>query len=84
MNIMAEEIVKEKVNVTLDLRIDGAKVKKIKDALKNNPRGLTIAEISEATGLGRITVKKYLLYLLSKKEVEMRQVGVAKVFYLKG
>jgi response regulator of citrate/malate metabolism len=84
MNIMAEEIVKEKVNVTLDLRIDGAKIKKIKDALKNNPRGLTISEISEATGLGRITVKKYLLYLLSKKEVEMREVGVAKVFYLKG
>ena len=84
MNIMAEEIVKEKVNVMLDLRIDGAKVKKIKDALKNNPRGLTITEISEATGIGRITVKKYLLYLLSKKEVETRQVGVAKVFYLKG
>jgi len=84
MNIMAEEIVKEKVNVMLDLRIDGAKVKKIKDALKNNSRGLTITEISEATGIGRITVKKYLLYLLSKKEVETRQVGVAKVFYLKG
>jgi len=83
MNIMAEEIVKEKVNVMLDLRIDGAKVKKIKDALKDKPKGLTITEISEATGLGRITVKKYLLYLLSKKEVEMRQVGVAKVFYLK-
>jgi response regulator of citrate/malate metabolism len=84
MNIMAEEIVKEKVNLVLDLRIDGAKVKKIKDALKNNPRGLTITEISEATGLGRITAKKYLLYLLSKKEVEVRQVGVAKVFYLRG
>ena len=84
MNIMAEEIVKEKVNVMLDLRIDGAKVKKIKDALKDKPKGLTISEISEETGLGRITVKKYLLYLLSKKEVEMRQVGVAKVFYLKG
>jgi response regulator of citrate/malate metabolism len=81
---MAKEIVKEKVNVTLDLRIDGAKIKKIKDALKDKPKGLTITEISEATGLGRITVKKYLLYLLSKKEVESRQVGVAKVFYLKG
>jgi len=69
--------------VTLDLRIDGAKIKKIKDALKDKPKGLTIAEISEATGLGRITVKKYLLYLLSKKEVDMRQIGPAKVFYLK-
>jgi response regulator of citrate/malate metabolism len=80
---MAEEFIKEKVNITLDLRIDGAKIKKIKDALKDKPKGLTITEISEATGLGRITVKKYLLYLLSKKEVEMRQVGVAKVFYLR-
>ena len=80
---MAEEFIKEKVNVTLDLRIDGVKIKKIKGALKDKPKGLTIAEISKATGLGRITVKKYLLYLLSKKEVEMRQVGPAKVFYLK-
>jgi response regulator of citrate/malate metabolism len=80
---MAEEFIKEKVNITLDLRIDGAKIKKIKDALKDKPKGLTIAEISKATGLGRITVKKYLLYLLGKKEVEMRQVGPAKIFYLK-
>jgi response regulator of citrate/malate metabolism len=77
------EFTKERVSVVLDLRVDGAKVKKIKDALKDKPKGLTIAEISKATGLGRITVKKYLLYLLSKKEVEMRQVGPAKIFYLK-
>ena len=80
MNIMAEEIVKEKVNVMLDLRIDGAKIKKIKDALKNKPKGLTIAEISKETGFGRITVKKYLLYLLSKKEVEMSKLELLKYF----
>jgi response regulator of citrate/malate metabolism len=77
------EFTKERVSVVLDLRVDGVKVKKIKEALKDKPKGLTIAEISKATGLGRITVKKYLLYLLGKKEVEMRQVGPAKIFYLK-
>jgi response regulator of citrate/malate metabolism len=75
------EIKRERV--FLDLRIDGFKVKKIKEALKSNPKGLTIKEISDATGIGRITVRKYLAYLLGKKEVEMRQVGVAKLFYLK-
>jgi len=78
------EVTKERVNVVLDLRIDGVKVKKIKEALKGKPKGLTIKEVCDATGLGRITARKYLLYLVSKKEVEMRQVGPAKVFYLKG
>jgi len=32
----------------------------------------------------RITVTKYLSYLLGRGEVEMKQFGKVKVFYIKG
>jgi len=64
--------------------IDELRVKKIKEALVKNPKGLSISEIARKTDMTRITVTKYLSYLLGRGEVEMKQFGKVKVFYIKG
>lgn len=54
----------------------------IKDVLRENPRGLTISEISRKIDVNRNSVAKYLDVLLISGQVEMRVLGPAKLFYL--
>lgn len=55
---------------------------KIKNILKNNPKGLTILEISSKLDRNRNTTSKYLDILLSTGQIEVREVGPAKIFFL--
>nr|WP_320161206.1 PAS domain S-box protein [uncultured Methanoregula sp.] len=60
----------------------GENVSQIMEALKKNPRGLSIREIAESSGLNRMSVAKYLEVLTAKGIVEVRSLGSAKVYYL--
>lgn len=57
-------------------------ISKITKVLKDNPRGMTVTEISKEIGLNRNSVAKYLEVLLISGHVEMRSYGPAKVFFL--
>ena len=50
--------------------------------LKDNPRGLSIREISEKIKINRNSVSNYLNILLVSGMVEVREIGPSKVFYL--
>ena len=58
--------------------------KKILELLEENPRGLTIAEISQKLKLNRNTVTKILDRLLIEKRVDYDAKGPAKIFYFTG
>ncbi len=57
-------------------------INKIKVVLKDDPRGLTIGEISEKIKINRNSVSKYLEIMLVSGEVDMKSIGRAKVYYL--
>lgn len=50
--------------------------------LKDNPRGLSIREISDNINMNRNSVSSYLNVLLVSGKVEARVIGPSKVFYL--
>ena len=54
----------------------------ILETLKENPRGLSIREIADSSGMNRMSVAKYLEVLMAKGIVEVRSLGSAKVYYL--
>ena len=56
-------------------------IERIEDFLKNNPKGLTINELSKKISLNRSTTAKYLNSLVSSGRAEMRALGNAKLFY---
>ena len=56
---------------------------KILVVLKKHPQGLTILEISELLGKNRITVAKYVYGLTVEGLLRQRQIGPAKLCYLK-
>ncbi len=60
----------------------GNRLIKVKHVLSENPRGLTIGEISDKIKINRNSVAKYLEVLRVSGQVEMRALGPAKLFYL--
>lgn len=54
----------------------------IRELLKKHPRGLSITEISAALHLHRNTAAKYLEMLKLKGEVDRKQIGTAKNYFL--
>jgi DNA-binding transcriptional regulator GbsR (MarR family) len=54
----------------------------IRDILRENPRGMTITEISEEINVNRNSVAKYLEVLSTSGHVEKKSIGVAKVYFL--
>lgn len=50
--------------------------------LKENPRGLNIREISQAIGVNRMSVAKYLEVLTAVGTVEVRTMGSSKIYHL--
>jgi DNA-binding transcriptional ArsR family regulator len=56
---------------------------KILEALKDNPQGLTISDLSRITSLSRLTVSKYMSGLTAENKVELRSVGPSKLCCLK-
>lgn len=56
-------------------------IDRIKKVLKENPRGMTVTEISRNLGLSRNSVSKYLELLRISGQVEMKRFGPSKVFF---
>lgn len=54
----------------------------ILELLRENPRGMSVSEISDAIHLNRNTTARYMDTLLVSGRVEMRSFGKAKVFFL--
>lgn len=54
----------------------------ILEVLKENPRGMSVRQISEAIGMNRVTVARYLDVLRTSGRVEMVPYGQAKVYFL--
>lgn len=52
----------------------------ILDLLRDNPRGLTVTEVSEQLGMNRNSTGKYLSLLLVSGEVDVKEYGKAKVY----
>ena len=55
---------------------------RIREVLKDQPRGLTITEISTSIDLNRNSTARYLDVLLISGQVEMKSVGAAKLYFL--
>jgi PAS domain S-box-containing protein len=55
---------------------------RIREVLKDQPRGLTITEISSCIDLNRNSTARYLDVLLISGQVEMKSVGAAKLYFL--
>ena len=55
---------------------------RIKKFLRENPKGLTITDLSEMLGVSRNAVAKYMDILLISGQVEMQTYGPAKVYFL--
>ena len=58
-------------------------IKTIIEALRMNPEGLTLLSLASVTGLHRHTCTKYIHELMGAGIVYQRDVGVAKLCYLK-
>jgi PAS domain S-box-containing protein len=54
----------------------------IKDLLKENPQGMSITEIVKEVNINRNTAGRYLENLLMSGQVEMRRLGMAKIYIL--
>ena len=54
----------------------------IKDLLKENPQGLSITDIVKVVAINRNTAGRYLENLLISGQVEMRRLGMAKIYVL--
>ncbi|NYT05114.1 MAG: helix-turn-helix domain-containing protein [Methanomicrobiales archaeon] len=57
-------------------------ISRITDVLKDNPRGMSVSDISAMLGMNRNTVARYLDMLLVSGQAEMKAYGKAKVYYL--
>lgn len=54
----------------------------IKDLLKENPQGLSITDIVKEVTINRNTAGRYLENLLVSGQVEMRRLGMARIYML--
>ena len=57
-------------------------LKKVKNHLQENPQGLTVSQIADFLNVNRNSVAKYMDVLLISGQVEMRQIGPAKLYVL--
>jgi PAS domain S-box-containing protein len=55
---------------------------KIREVLREQPLGMNIKEIASAIGMSRNSVAKYLDVLTATGQLDVRQIGNAKLYYL--
>lgn len=55
---------------------------KILEILKQNPRGMSVTQITEIIGMNRITIGHYLDILRTSGEVDMETYGQSKVYFI--
>lgn len=66
------------------LDISSEKVKKkIIEAVKTHPEGLTIQDLSKIIGVHRQTITKYILFLEGAGTIYRRRIGSATLHYSK-
>jgi len=53
------------------------------DTLKKHAEGLTLQKIADLTNMSRLTATKYIHELMGEGKVYQRNVGMAKLCYLK-
>jgi len=58
--------------------------KLITDTLVKHPEGLTLQKIANLTKMSRLTATKYVHELIGEGKIRQRNVGMAKLCYLKG
>ncbi len=58
--------------------------KKIMEYLKKHPEGTMILDLADAVGAHRHTVTKYVYRLEGRGSLSVRNIGIAKLCYLKG
>jgi predicted transcriptional regulator len=58
--------------------------KKIFRLLEKQPAGLTITDVSKILGIHYSTSSKYLAVLEAERKVVRRDIGMAKLFKIKG
>ena len=56
---------------------------KVAETLRKHPEGLTILRLAELVGMHRHTVTKYVYLMIGSGEIHQREVGRAKLCYLK-
>ncbi len=54
---------------------------RIREALKANPRGMNVTEVSRELGMNRLTAAKYLDMLVVSGQADVRKFGPSKVYY---
>lgn len=77
-----EEVRKKRPNAEKAKRKDVKKL--IEETLKEHPEGLTTTEIAKYIDMTRQAVIKYIYQLLGEGTIFQREMGTAKVCYLKG
>ncbi len=64
------------------MKNNGVREKVVK-ILKKHPEGLTTIDIAEKVGMTRQAVIKYIYLLIGEGLIVQREVGTAKIFYLR-
>jgi len=62
--------------------LDPERMSRIKQYLRRHPRGMTITDVSSQMHMNRNLVAKYLDMLLISGQVDMQEIGTAKVYFL--
>lgn len=57
---------------------------KVISELKKNPAGYTVSELSKKLNLSRQTIANCFAFLEGSQKVNIRKVGMAKIYYWSG
>lgn len=57
--------------------------KTIVDILKKHPEGLTLQKVAKLSDMSRLTATKYIHELMGEGIISQREVGMAKLCYIK-
>ncbi|MDD1696481.1 MAG: histidine kinase, partial [Methanoregula sp.] len=64
------------------MKTHDTELQRIKDLLRDNPKGIKITRISRELAMNRNAVAKFLEILLMTGQVEMLEHGMSKIFIL--
>lgn len=64
------------------MEIDREGLSRIKELLKDHPRGMNVTEIAREIGMNRISVAKYLEMLVVSGHIDVKAFGPSKVYFL--
>ena len=64
------------------MKTHDADLQRIKDLIRDNPKGIKITQIARTLGMNRNAAAKYLEILLMTGQVEVLEHGMSKIFIL--